>query len=337
MWGRTPEEHEANLDACLTRLEEKSLTLRREKCTFGATSVSWFGTIFSKSGMSADPKKIQAIKQAGPPKNSDEVKSFLQACQFNARFMYNTDRAYAQLTKSLRDLTRKNIVFQWTPQCQQPYNDILQTMTSTTALRPFDPSLKTIHITDAGPEGIASSLYQEKLEGTWIPVDHASRALTPCEQKYSQTEKESLAQSWGMNIHRYYLLGIPFDSYTDHQPLIHIYNGKKRDNARIERHRLKVQDFQYIMKYMPGKANPCDYQSRHPLPLGQYTTQEINDMVIDQDDDLCISKIVTDDLPDAVTLKMNQQATKQDPIMQKLIACIQKGHITDDPALHDYQ
>ena len=39
-------------------------------------------------------------------------------------------------------------------------------------------------------------------------------------------------------------------------------------------------------------------------------------MVIDLDDDLCISKIVTDDLPDAVTLNMVQQATKQDPIMQ---------------------
>jgi hypothetical protein len=56
-----------------------------------------------------------------------------------------------------------------------------------------------------------------------------------------------------MNIHRHYLLGIPFDSYTDHQPLIHIYNGNKKGNARIERHRLKVQDFQYTMKYIPAR------------------------------------------------------------------------------------
>ena len=269
--------------------------------------------------MSTDPKKIKAIKEAGPPQNADEVKSFLQACQFNARFMYNTEKAYAQITKPLRNLTRKNTKFLWTAHCQQAYKEILQTMTSNTALRPFDPTLKTIHITDAGPEGIASSLYQETTQGTWIPIDHASTALTPCEQKYSQTEKEFLAQSWGMNIHRYYLLGIPFDSYTDHQPLIHIYSGNKKGNARIERHRLKVQDFQYTMKYMPGKTNPCDYQSRHPLPLCQYTTQEMDNIVIDLDDDLCISKIVTDDLPDAVTLKMVQQATKQDPIMQKLI------------------
>ena len=79
VWGRTPEEHKANLDACLTSLEEKGVTLRREKCTFGATSVSWFGTIFSKSGMSADPGKIKAIKEATLPQNADEVKSFLQA------------------------------------------------------------------------------------------------------------------------------------------------------------------------------------------------------------------------------------------------------------------
>ena len=165
---------------------------------------------------------------------------------------------------------------------------------------------------------------------------HRPFQQTPCEQKYSQTETESLAQTWGMNIHRHYLLGIPFDSYTDHQPLIHIYNGNKKGNARIERHRLKVQDFQYTMKYIPGKTNPCDRPSHHPLPLCQYTTQEMDGMVIDLDDELCISKIVTDDLPDAVTLKMVQQATKQDPTMQKLITCIQKGYTTDDHDLRDY-
>lgn len=210
-------------------------------------------------------------------------------------------------------------------------------MKSDTALRPFNTDLKTRHTTDGSPEGIASSVFQETSSGTSIPVDHASRALTPCEQNYSQTEKESLAQSWGMNIHHYYLLGIQFDSYTDHQPLIHIYSGNKRGNARVERHRLKVQGFQYTMKYMPGKTNPCDYQSRYPLPLRKYTDQELNDMVIDHGDELCISKIVTDDLPDAVTLQMVQQATQHDPVMQKLIVCINRGHITADKDLQDYR
>ena len=137
VWGTTPEEHEKNLDSCLTRLQEKGLTLRKEKCTFGATSVSWFGWIFSKSGMSADPHKIQAIQEAGRPQNTQDVKSFLQACQFNAKFMFDSDQAYAQLTRPLRDLTRKNSKFTWTDECEQAYSSIIKTMTSEPALRPM--------------------------------------------------------------------------------------------------------------------------------------------------------------------------------------------------------
>ena len=140
-----------------------------------------------------------------------------------------------------------------------------------------------------------------------------------------------------MTTHRFYLLGIKFKSYTDHQPLIPIYSGNKRGNARVERHRLKVQGFQYDMKYLPGKDNPCDYQSRHSLPLDTFSDRQLDEMLIDRDDELCISKIVTDDLPDAVTLPMIQAATAQVPVLQKLLQCIKKGYIGSDPALKPYR
>jgi hypothetical protein len=337
VWGDTPQAHETNLDACLARLEEVGLTLRAEKCTFGATSVSWFGWIFSKSGISADPKKVQSIKAAGRPKSTEEVKSFLQACQFNAKFMFDTDNAYAQITRPLRDLLKKDVKFEWLAECEEAYLSIMQTMISTTALRPFDPKLKSMHVSDAGPDGIASSVFQEDGDGTWVPIDHASRSLTPCEQNYSQIEKESLAQAWGIQTHRHYLLGVDFDTYTDHQPLIPIYNKGKKGNARVERHRLQVQGFQYTMKYLPGKQNPCDYQSRHPVLLSSYTDQELDGMFMDRGDELCISKIITDDLPDAVTLEMIQHGTKQDDVMQKLIKCLKSGYIGSDPDLKDYR
>jgi hypothetical protein len=337
VWGNTPQEHENNLEACLSRLEKVGLTLRAEKCTFGATSVSWFGWIFSQSGISADPKKVRAIKAAGRPQSTEEVKSFLQACQFNAKFMFDTDRAYAQITQPLRDLLKKDNRFEWSPECEESYKSIMHTMTSTTALRPFDPKLKSIHVADAGPDGIASSVFQEESDGTWVPIDHASRSLTQCEQNYSQIEKESLAQAWGVQMHRHYLLGVDFDTYTDHQPLISIYNKGKKGNARVERHRLQVQGFQYTMKYLPGKQNPCDYQSRHPVPLTSFTDQELDSMFMDRGDELCISKIITDDLPDAVTLEMIQLGTKQDNVMQKLIKCLKSGYISNDPDLKEYR
>ena len=224
--------------------------------------------------MSADPKKVAAILQAGRPETTEEVKSFLQACQYNAKFTFESEQAYAQVTKPLRELLTKNKKFLWSEACDDAYHEITSIMTSDSALRPFDPSKKTMMVTsDAGPQGIAASIYQENDSSTWVPIDHASRSLTPCEQRYHQIERESLAVAWGMNIHyyiRYYLLGIDFDCYTDHQPLIPIYTrDSKKGPARVEHHRLSAQDFHFTIRYMPGKSNPCDYNSRHPLPHEQ--------------------------------------------------------------------
>ena len=252
--------------------------------------------------------------------------------------MFDSEKAYAQVTHPLRELTKKGAHFKWSEECEAACKEILKLMTPETALRPFDPKLKTNMITDAGPMGIAASIFQEEQDGTWVPIDHASRSLTPCEQGYAQIEKESLAQSWGMNMHRYYLLGISFDTYTDHQPLVPIYStSKKQGPIRVEKYRLKVQNFQYNIKYIPGKKNPCDYASRHPVPLANYSEDEIDNMIIDHGDEYCINKIITDDLPDAVTAEMIREATAKDPTCQKLIACIKKGHITEDDDLKPYR
>jgi len=40
---------------------KKDLTLNRAKCAFQGTRMEFFGYIFSKDGISADPKKIRAI------------------------------------------------------------------------------------------------------------------------------------------------------------------------------------------------------------------------------------------------------------------------------------
>ena len=99
----------------------------------------------------------------------------------------------------------------------------------------------------------------------WIPIDHTSRALTKTEQNYSPIEREGLAQSWTMKQFRYYLLGKPFTAWTDHEPLVQIYNNKQKTvSKRVGKHRDAVQDLDFRMIYMKGKEMPCDYGSRHP-------------------------------------------------------------------------
>ena len=135
------------------------------------------GNIFSSAGMSADPSMIKAITQEGKPIITDleKVKSFLQASQHNANFMLNSDQTYAQDTQPLRQLTGKNVKLEWTTTCESAYQEIFCIIVADIAVRPFDPSLKTIMFEDAGPVNITTSVFQAEEPTTWIPTDHASQ------------------------------------------------------------------------------------------------------------------------------------------------------------------
>ena len=89
VYGVTVDEHHRNLEACLQRAEEKSIRLKLSKSTFCSSEVSWFGRIFSGTGMPADPIKIAAIIEAGRPRNVEDGRSFLQVCAYNAKFSFD--------------------------------------------------------------------------------------------------------------------------------------------------------------------------------------------------------------------------------------------------------
>ena len=57
------EEHDKRLEAVLQRFKEYGLTLNTGKCEIGKREAEWFGHMFSKTGMSADPKKVLQIKE----------------------------------------------------------------------------------------------------------------------------------------------------------------------------------------------------------------------------------------------------------------------------------
>ena len=54
-------------------------------------------------------------------------------------------------------------------------------------------------------------------------IAYASRALTPVEKRYLQTEWEALSIVWGIEYFYLYLFGAPFTLYMDHKPLELIY------------------------------------------------------------------------------------------------------------------
>jgi hypothetical protein len=50
------------LEAVLQRLQEMNLTLNLAKCEYNKPSIEFYGYIFSKDGVSQDPKKVEAFQ-----------------------------------------------------------------------------------------------------------------------------------------------------------------------------------------------------------------------------------------------------------------------------------
>jgi len=100
-------------------------------------------------------------------------------------------------------LTRKNVPFEWSEQCQQSFDDLK-------ALAPLlafpDFSKPFVLETDASGQGLGAVLsqQQESESGLVAPIAYASQTLQKHEQNYGVTELEALDVVWA--IHHFYFI-----------------------------------------------------------------------------------------------------------------------------------
>ena len=101
-------------------------------------------------------------------------------------------------------------------------------------------------------------LIQEK-DGVSRAVCYASRSLSDVERRYSQTEKEALGVVWGFERFNLYLQELEsFDPVTDHEPLKVFYSTRPKPSAHIERWVLRLQPYNYRVRYVRSRENIAD-------------------------------------------------------------------------------
>ena len=259
VYGKSPEEHDNNLKQVLSRLREKGLTLNKKKCAFSQDNL---GYIFSKEGMSPNPDKVSVLNDASAPSNPTEVRSPLGMANYCSRFIPN----YATITEPMRELMKKDTEWHWEKPQEDAFNLLKQSLREDTVTQNYDPKKITEIIVDASLVGLGAILVQDTKDERFV-ISYASRALTPVEQRYSQTEREALAVVFGCERYHLYVMGSRFTVVTDHKPLVSIYNNPQSNPpARIKRWTLRLQRYDMTVVYRPGKDNPADYLSRHPDP-----------------------------------------------------------------------
>ena len=339
----TEGQHEGRLRAVLERFREAGLTLRKDKCKLGQTEVMWFGHLYSRLGMRADPAKARVIKEWPSPRTVKEVKSLLQTLQYNAVYMAaeEGEKSYVALTAPLRYLTKQQVKFKWTDEMEKNFQEIKNRLCGDRVMVPYDPARETRVYSDSGPEGTQATvaqLYHHPEKGeTWRPVHHTARAWTTVEKGYSQIEKESLGLYSGIVANRMYLLGTKFVAVVDHKPLLPLFNKVTRPKqARVDRHRMKLAAFDFEVVYEPGSTNPCDYGSRHPPAAARGQDEAARQEQGEEDDtEVYVNRLIQDQLPQAITRKLLRRETAKDETLIKLMEDINTGKCR--PALHRYQ
>ena len=301
-------------------VKDAGLTLNPEKCEFGKKQIKFWGMIISAEGVQPDPEKVDVLEGLEPPKNKDELTSFLCMMQSNADFI----TAFAQIAAPLRELTKKQVRFQWKPKHQKCFEELLAAFRKDVLLRYFDVSKQTFLFTDAHITGLGAILAQGSSIETAKPVAIASRTTTDSERKYPQIDLEGLGVDYALSRFRNYIIGSPKEVIvvTDHMPLCSVFNGSRTGSVRTERYKLKNQDLRFKVVYQRGKQNQTDYISRRASPLQtrskeeQQEAESINNLLY---------MLHTTPIVDRITLKAIAEETSNDETLNKLQMIVQEG------------
>ena len=266
--------HITHLKELFQRLRNTGLKLKPAKCHFAVEKVQFLGHILTKDGIAPNTSKVDAIMSYPIPKKIKELRGFLGTTGFYRKFIQN----YSLIAKPLYNLTKNDVKFQWSPECQTAFDKLKNALASYPVLMYPNFNERFVLATDGSKTAIAGCLSQRDSEGNLKPIAYAGRALTPAEQNYTTTEWELLAIVWSVQHFRVYLEHNEFDLYTDHSALQSLLKEKQL-SGRLARWCLCIQSFRYKVHHIKGKLNIVpDTLSRRSY---DYTRTDADDVLDD--------------------------------------------------------
>ena len=260
--SKTFEEHMEHLRLVFVKLRLAGLTLKPKKCCFLREEVQYLGHVISKRGILPDPEKTQKVHEFPTPTDVTRVRQFLGLASYYRRFV----PGFARIPNSLHYLTKKDVPFEWTEECQAAFERLKGLLTAAPILAypRFGPGVEFVLETDACLKGLGAVLGQTQEDGYVHPIAYASRSLQPHERNYGITELETLGVVWASKHFRPYLLGHHCLVLTDHSACTSLLNAS-RPSAKLARWAMMIQELDLEIRHRPGRTNlNADALSRNP-------------------------------------------------------------------------
>ncbi|GJX68271.1 putative reverse transcriptase domain-containing protein [Tanacetum coccineum] len=139
--------------------------------------------------------------------------------------------------------------FDWGEKEEPAFQMLKQKLCSTPILDLLEGSENFVVYYDASHKGLGAVLMQrEKV------IAYASRQLKIHKKNYTTRDLESGAVVFALKIWRHYMYGTKCVVFTDHKSLQHILDHNEL-NMRQHRWLELLSDYDYEIRYHPGKAN----------------------------------------------------------------------------------
>ena len=170
-------------------MSELDLHLKLEKCQFNVPEVEYLGMIVKPSQLAMDPVKLNGIAAWPTPAKVKDMRSFLGFTNFYRRFIPD----YSTVARPLLDLTKKDNRWDWTPACQQSFDELKKLFLSCPVLHLPDFAKPFAIATDASKYASGAILLQTDTNGDWHPCSYLSQSFIPAECNYDIYDRELLA------------------------------------------------------------------------------------------------------------------------------------------------
>ena len=252
IYSKSMEEHIDHVDEVLRCLSAAGVTLKIKKCKFFTSTVEYLGHIIKPGQLEIDRTNTQSLREAEPPTNKSELRSFLGLANVYRRFI---DK-FAIIAEPLHELLKKNSPenFILNEEQTESFRTLIDKVISPPILALPVPGLQYSLDTDASAYGLGCTLFQTHSDGERKPIGFWSRSLDKAEKNYSASERECLGVVWSLKTLRPYLIYEEFIVHTDHNALRWLLTIQE-PSGRLMRWRLILAEFNFQIMYKLGRLN----------------------------------------------------------------------------------
>ncbi len=279
IYSKTFEEHLLHLNEICQTLKDARFRLNPDKCEVARTQTDYLGHRIQDGEIRPSPNNINGLLNTKLPQTPDEACKFVKAAEYYRKFIPNFSqiaeplRKFVPTTRTQQKKGQKTLIT-LTNEEIKAYEQLKHFLTTDLVLRLPNNRFPYTVQTDASDEGIGAVLLQTYPEGD-RPVAYMSKKFTQAQRKWSPMEQECYAFICALDKWQNYLSGTKFIWETDHKALTQL-NKKAQLNKRCERWRLKILEYDFQVKYIPGPTNVMpDYLSRSPVDDAEEDPDEV--------------------------------------------------------------